>query len=228
MADEKTYTQEQVDAALDKETKGLKAKHEELMDELKDLKRTHKQFEGLDPEEIKETLRAAKEAENKRLEAEGDWKKLRDQMREDHAKEIQKRDAQIDSLTKGMDETRTQVAIDSAMKEAKIAPQFADTVEAFLKTKIVLTGKGEARTAVIGDKSPGDFLKEYVGTDNGKHYVLADSNSGGGSPGGRKGSGSPDNPFDPEKPNITKQMEVMKTDPQRAKTLQQQAGVAAE
>jgi hypothetical protein len=39
-------------------------------------------------------------------------------------------------------------------------------------------------SALIGDKPIGDFVKEWTGSDAGKHFVSADNNSGGGANGG--------------------------------------------
>ena len=157
------------------------------------------------------------------MKAEGDWEKLRDQMRADHQKELDKRDQRIQELEKANDSNLVNQSISEAMKEARIAPQFADTVEAFLRTKIVLAGAGEERKPLVGDNTPAEFLKDYVGSDNGKHYVLADQNTGGGAPGGGRPGATGKNPFDPKAPNITEQMALMKKDPKLAQQLKAQA-----
>lgn len=50
------------------------------------------QFEGIDPEKYREMLRQIEEAEKKKLEAKGDWDKLRDQLVEAHGKELAAKD----------------------------------------------------------------------------------------------------------------------------------------
>jgi len=44
---------------------------------------------------------------------------------------------------------------------------------------------GDTRVAKIGDKSVSDFVKDWAASDDGKHFVSAPANGGGGSQGGR-------------------------------------------
>lgn len=53
-------------------------------------------------------------------------------------------------------------------------------------SKIEITVDGENRSANIGGKALGDFVKEWAGTDDGKNFVTAKGNGGGGAPGGQQ------------------------------------------
>lgn len=61
MADDRTYTQAEVDALLQERSKGLESKRDELLDEVKAAKAKLKAYDGVDPEEHRRL--AAKVAE---------------------------------------------------------------------------------------------------------------------------------------------------------------------
>jgi hypothetical protein len=85
--------------------------------------------------------------------------------------------------------TRTLVDKDltNALVENKIAPQFLPAAKALLASKVSVKTDGETRSAVVGDKSLGDFIKEWSLGDEGKHYVAAPVNGGGNSQGTKPG-----------------------------------------
>jgi hypothetical protein len=69
-----------------------------------------------------------------------------------------------------------------------VAPQFLAATKAMFAGQAQIVADGDTRVAKIGDKSVSDFVKEWAGSDEGKHFVKAPDNSGGGSQGGN-GSG---------------------------------------
>ncbi len=87
MAD-KMYTQAEYEAMVE-ERDALKSKAEELLGEVKGVKRRLKDFEGLDPKEIKELIAKSQQDEGDRAKKAGDWEKREAQLSEKHAKEIQ-------------------------------------------------------------------------------------------------------------------------------------------
>jgi hypothetical protein len=56
-----------------------------------------------------------------------------------------------------------------------------------LKENVQIVVEGDARVAKIGDKALSDFVKEWAAGDEGKHFVQAPANSGGGATGGNGG-----------------------------------------
>jgi hypothetical protein len=56
-----------------------------------------------------------------------------------------------------------------------------------LKENVQIVVEGDARIAKIGDKALSDFVKEWAAGDEGKHFVQAPANSGGGATGGNGG-----------------------------------------
>jgi len=115
-------------------------------------------------------------------------------------KDARKLSKTIETLTGERDGERGAVAkliVDGGLTEAltvaKVAPQFLPAAKALLQGRVTIKQDGEARTAMVGDKSLGDFVKEWSQGDEGKHYVAAPANGGGGAPGGNtpQGGGKP-------------------------------------
>lgn len=68
-------------------------------------------------------------------------------------------------------------------------PQFLNAAKALLANKVTLEADGEKRVAKVGDKTLSEHIKEWAGSDDGKEFVDAASNSGGGGGGGKGGDG---------------------------------------
>lgn len=64
--------------------------------------------------------------------------------------------------------------------------------KALLAGQVILTADGENRIAKVGDKLLADYIKEWVATDEGKSFVDAPVNSGGGAGGGANSGGDTD------------------------------------
>lgn len=77
----------------------------------------------------------------------------------------------------------------AALAEANVAPQFMEAAKALLMQKgVSVKVDGDNRMAVgPNDKPLGEFVKEWAGSDNGKHYIAAPANAGGGANGGTQG-----------------------------------------
>ena len=103
------------EAKLIKEVMSKKAKIKEVQAELDEVKERLAAFDGLDAGELRGLLKQQEDAERKKLEAKGDWEKLKKQMNDAHAKDIKgvqdenanlktqlaSRDALIEKLTIG-------------------------------------------------------------------------------------------------------------------------------
>lgn len=59
--------------------------------------------------------------------------------------------------------------------------------KAMLAAQVQVVTEGDKRITKVGDKALGDYLKEWANTDEGKHFVSAPNNNGGGSQGGSAG-----------------------------------------
>jgi hypothetical protein len=86
----------------------------------------------------------------------------------------------------------------SALTEAGVKnPAHLKAAAALLKTTAkveVTTGEGGARTAMVDGKPLADFVKGWAAGDDGKAFVAAPGNSGGGAAGGGTGGAPKGNP----------------------------------
>jgi len=166
-----------LEAEIEKATSRLKAKNEELIGELRQAragKVDPQKVEKLE-NELEATRQSFEELQRNHKKLERDHKTASDALAE--------RGREADSL-------RVSRALKDAMTEHKIAPQFHEAVEAMFAGKATIKADGSEKVVMLGDKPLGDALKEFAASDNGKHFVAAANNSGGGSQGNRERTGS--------------------------------------
>lgn len=72
---------------------------------------------------------------------------------------------------------------DSLIK-AGVEPKFLPAVKAMLKAQVKVVADGDVRKALVGDKPLGDYVAGWAQTDEGKTFVKAPTNGGGGAQGG--------------------------------------------
>ena len=104
-------------------------------------------------------------------------KEQRERLKEQHEKDLQKLQSQIEEKDNLVTTHVKDATLKSAMAEANIAKPYAPAVEAMFKDKVVVEG-GDV---FLNEKPVSEALKEWASTDDGKYYVSAPSNSGGGS-----------------------------------------------
>ena len=63
-------------------------------------------------------------------------------------------------------------------------PAHLKAAQALLRNGVQIVAEGESRVAKVGDKLLADVVKEWAAGDEGKHFVAAPANSGGGANGG--------------------------------------------
>ena len=76
-----------------------------------------------------------------------------------------------------------------ALVKAGVATPMLPAVKAMLGSQAKVIVDGDARRAVIGDKDLTEFVSAWATTDEGKHFIAAPANGGGGASGGA-GNGS--------------------------------------
>ncbi|NUB24717.1 hypothetical protein [Azospirillum brasilense] len=223
------FTKEQVDEmiakAVKEATESLAAKNAELLDEKKKVAAEKRDL----AEKVSEFETAAEAAERKRLESKGEWDKLRAKLEDGHKKEIEGLKAALDTEKSA---TRKLVAEDGLRKsiiDSGVAPHFADAVFSMLKDSVSVFEDGDVRKAVAktdsGEIDVAEFVKGFVGSDKGKHFVAAPLNGGGGA--ATKGSTalSGKNPFKKDSFNLTEQTKLLRENPEMASRLKAEAGL---
>lgn len=168
-----------VQAAVDAATEGLAAKNRELLGEVKKLKRGAE----IDPAEV-----AALESQIDTLKA--DLTKAQKEAKafakqaEDNAKALESESGFTRSLL--VEQALTSELMSAGVKN----PAHLKAAKALLKSDVQVITDGDQRVAKIGDKALKDYVKEWAAGDDGKHFVSADQNSGGGAGGGSGAGGA--------------------------------------
>lgn len=150
------------------EVKGLKDKRDELLSKLANGKAT--------AAELEEAQSKLKEIEQDALKKAENWTELEARLLNDKN--------ELEKTLKAKNGELTNSLIESTLIEelvtAKVAPHFMDAAKAMIKGQVEYS---EGKISV-GDKPLTEFVSEWAQSDNGKHFIAAPDNSGGGAPGG--------------------------------------------
>lgn len=171
------------EAADEHETEraALVGKNSELLKKLK----LAKEGKGEDPEEVSKLETQLDEAK-KAL-------KLHEKTIKDLSKERDtfKQAAEVESAA------ARKLIVDGGLTEALVGAgvkrEFLPAVRRLLADQVTVKVDGDNRTAVVGEKPLGDFVKSWAAGEEGKNYVVAQSNGGANAVGGKaNGSGGVD------------------------------------
>lgn len=184
MADEKTFTQADIDAAVEAaiekatgDVDGLKAKVEELIGDNKKLKGELRKSKDVDPAEVERLHSEVEELQGK-LSAAEKAAKAAETERDKAVKALEGEKGFTNKLL-------VQDGIKSALLAAGVKDEdMIDVLSAKFAGSAAVESEGDARVAKIDGKPVSDFVKEWAATDAGKKFVAAPVNSGGGAPGG--------------------------------------------
>jgi hypothetical protein len=160
---------------------------------IKKLERRMEAFSGKSPEEFEQSM---KDADSLKSELESVKKTLgeKERLLETLAKEKHEKES---ILQKSLGEEKAAVArllldagLTSELSKANVKPSLLGAVKALIREKGILSveGEGEIRTAVakiVKDgteekKSLSDWVRDYLGSDEGKEFIAAKENAGGG------------------------------------------------
>lgn len=104
-------------------------------------------------------------------------KEQRERITSQHQKELEKLKAQLSEKDELVTKHVKEATLQRAMTEANVSKPFVPAVMAMMRDRIKVEG-GEV---YLDEKPVNDALKEWANSDEGKHYVAAAQNSGGGS-----------------------------------------------
>jgi hypothetical protein len=160
---------------------------------IKKLERKVEAFSGKSPEEFENSL---KELESLKAELEHAKKLLgeKDRQLETLSKERAEKEA---ALSKSLSDEKAAVArlvldagLTHELSKANVKPSLLGAVKALIREKGILSveGDGDVRTAVARVSRDGveqkmslsDWVREFVGSDEGKEYIAAKENTGSG------------------------------------------------
>lgn len=169
---------EAVTAAIEEATNGLQTKNAELLGKLKKAK----QGADIDPLEYQQLM-----ANSEKMEAENsELKKAVKRLQTD----LEKGQKALLAESSIVSRLLVDNGLNDAMLKANVRPEMQKAVKAMLAGQVVLKQEGDSKAAFINDKSLSDFVGEWAKSDEGKHFVAAPQNQGGGANGGSNGNGS--------------------------------------
>lgn len=161
----------------DADIAGLKTKNGELLTANRDLKRGQE----IKPEDMAAAEERADKAEASLADANKAAKTL-----------TTERDKAVKALETEGGFTR-KLLVENGLREALASHGVTDAVYqkgamAMLSGGVEIATDGDNRVAKFGDKTLADYVKEWAGGEEGKRFVSAPGNSGGGAPGGKPGA----------------------------------------
>jgi hypothetical protein len=162
--------------AIEEATTGLSKKNQELITELREAKKGR----AIDPADL-DRLQAKIDS----LEADlsGAQKASKDQ-----AKALKQAQDALVSESGFTQKLLLDNGLTEALVKAGVASQFLPAVKAMFGTQAKIVADGDVRKALIGDKDLTEFVSSWATSDEGKHYISAPANGGGGASGGTGGS----------------------------------------
>src|SRR5574343_235824 len=164
---------------IDEATDGLVRKRDELLNELKPLR---EKIKGVEPVEFYRLKDENEQRQAKISESENMVKKINADL------EMTKK--AMESESGFVQKLLIENGLTEALNAAGVKPELSKAVKAMFAGQAQIRIDGENRNAVIGDKSLSDFIAEWSRSDEGKHFVTASVNSGGGANGSGGANGA--------------------------------------
>jgi hypothetical protein len=159
-------------AELEEAMEAMNAKNAELLREVKIARAKAKGVE-IDPNDF-----MALQTENETL------KSQLDKVAKDNAKTIEQLQANLTEKDGALQSYLIDNGLNDAMLKAGIKPEFMTAAKAMLKSQTKLMADNGQYSALMGDKPLNEAIAEWAAGDEGKHFVSAPANSGGGATGG--------------------------------------------
>jgi len=167
-------------AAIDDAMSPILAKRDELLGEVKDLKTKLRGATEIKPEDL-----TALETENDRLKA--DLGKAQKEAK-DAAKIAETASKQLEGESAFTRKLLVENGLRAELAAAGVTnPVHQKAAIAMHAGGVEIVTNGDSRVAKVGDKALADFVKEWASGDEGKHFVAAQINGGGGAGGGNGG-----------------------------------------
>ena len=167
--------QEQIKAAVEEATAGLAAKNKELLAELKEA-RKGKQIDPAEVEKLESKIALLETDLSNATKALKDGNKAYESLK-----------ASLDAETGFTSKLLLDNGLTDALVKNGVAAPFLPAVKAMLISQAKIEANGNDRVAKIGDKELNEFVKDWATSDDGKNFISAPANAGGGSAGGSSG-----------------------------------------
>lgn len=169
-----------IKAAVEEATAALASKNKELLGELKEARKG----KTINPEDVEKLESRIEELTGQLSEAQKTAKKA-----STDAEKAAKALADAEGFTQRL---LVDNGLNDALAKAGVTnPVHLKAVKSMLASQVQVVAEGDTRVAKVGDKALGDFVNEWAKGDEGKFFVAAPNNSGGGANGSGGGSNKP-------------------------------------
>lgn len=168
-----------IKAAVEEATAALAAKNKELLGELKEARKG----KTINPEDVEKLESRIEELTGQLSEAQKTAKKATTE-----AEKATKALADAEGFTQRL---LVDNGLTDALTKAGVSnPVHLKAAKALLNGQVQIVADGDSKVAKVGDKALAEFIGEWAKGDEGKFFVAAPNNSGGGASGGSGGSGN--------------------------------------
>lgn len=165
--------QDAIKAAVEQAVKPLAEKRDELLGEVKKLRKES----AIKPEDLEAVERERDELKTALTAAQKEAKTFKETATK--AEEALKAESTFNHrllVDNGLTDELTKVGVTN--------PAFLKAVKSTLSSNIQVVTDGDKRIAKAGDKALADYVAEWAKSEEGKHFVSAPNNNGGGAGGG--------------------------------------------
>lgn len=177
-AETKKAVKEAIDAAIAEATSGLVAKNQELLGKLKKAQKDS----TIDPAEYQSLQDTLSATESKLAEALKAAKTAANQAEKDR-KALETESQYVSKLL-------IDNGLNDALIKSGVRPEMSKAVKALFSSQVALKADGDKRNAMVGDKPLFEAIDEWAKSDEGKYFISAPANQGGGANGGGNGKGN--------------------------------------
>lgn len=168
--------QEAIQKAIKEATDGLARKNSELLAELKEARKG----KTINPEDVEKLESRIEELQGQLTEAQ---KTAKAAIKEAETSKKALADAEGSMTRMLVDNGLT----DALAKAGVTNPVHLKAAKALLASQVQVVPDGDKKVAKVGDKALADFIGEWAKGDEGKFFVAAPQNTGGGANGGAGG-----------------------------------------
>jgi vacuolar-type H+-ATPase subunit I/STV1 len=169
-------------------TNGLISKRDELLDEVKKVKKKLRDYEGIDPTEYTEMKERLEELEAAANKSSGNLEETIKKLEEKHKKETDKLTADLAQERGAVSRLVVEKGLTDALAAAGVTEAGLKFARAFFLPQVQVEADGEERVAKIGENTLESAVAEWAKSDEAKLFLRAQSSSGGGASGGSQGS----------------------------------------
>lgn len=214
---------------IEKAKEPVLRKNEELLASIKTMKNKLKKYPEEDEFlELQEKAQLADQYEREQLESKGQYDEIISKTKKQYEDKIKEMKESLEAKDQLIKKHVIESKLAEALAEVKCKPSMLKAAVRLLTDDIQVVENGDQIETMVGALSISEHIKQWSQTPEGKEFVLAPENTGGGVSGGVNGQSSGDvsgvdkyfNPSSPEY-NITKQFELMKSDPEQYNQLKQ-------